>query len=318
MNAPVINPAGRKLPVTTHTVHSSRVKLAAYTRGNPENTPVVLVHGYPDDHTVWDDVADQLAQKHFVVSYDVRGAGVSSRPRHVRDYTLEKLSDDLVAVLDHLVPGRAVHLVGHDWGSIQTWESVTAPHLQYRILSYTTISGPSLDHAGYWMRDRLLSFSAGPTKQALKQLAHSWYIMLFQIPLLAPTVWKLAGDRLPTQLAKIEKVPLHLRPTQTEDGIFGINLYRANFLKALMAPRERHTEKPVQLIVALRDNYASPQIFDDLIRWAPNLWRRDADAGHWGLIAESVKLAGWIADFIAQVDSGKDAPGLQKVSATLS
>lgn len=310
MNAPL-----KKMPVTRHTVHSGRVKLAAYTRGNPEHTPIVLVHGYPDDHSVWDGVAEHLAQKYFVLSYDVRGAGASSRPRQVSAYRLEALSDDLVATLDQLLPGRAVHLVGHDWGSVQTWESVTAAHLQYRILSYTTISGPSLDHAGHWMRDRLLSFSAEPTKQALQQLASSWYILAFQLPLLAPALWRLAGRHLPTLLAKIENIPLHLRPTQTQDGIFGINLYRANFIKSLLTPRERYTSKPVQLIVPLRDNYISPQIFRGLTRWAPNLWRRDSDAGHWGLLAESEKLAGWIADFIAQVDTGKAAPGLQKVSA---
>lgn len=310
MNAPV-----KKQPVTPHTVHSGRVKLAAYSRGNPDNTPVVLVHGYPDDHSVWDDVADCLAQRFFVVTYDVRGAGASGRPRHVRDYTLDKLSDDLVAVMDAVCPGRAVHLVGHDWGSIQTWESVTASHLQYRILSYTTISGPCLDHVGHWMRDRLLTTSPEKLGKALNQLAHSWYIMMFQLPVVAPTVWRLGGSRIPKMIAKVEAVPFHPRPTQVKDGIFGINLYRANFLKSLLAPRERHTHRPVQLIVAGRDNYVGTQLFEDLTRWVPELWRRDVDAGHWGLIAETEKLAGWIADFITQTETGKEAPGLQKVSA---
>ncbi|MFN3586884.1 MAG: alpha/beta fold hydrolase, partial [Moraxellaceae bacterium] len=188
-----MNAVAPRLPVTRYTVHSGRVKLAAYTRGNPDHTPVVLVHGYPDDSSTWDGVAEHLARDHFVVTYDVRGAGQSDRPARARDYTLEKLSEDLVAVLDHVVPGRAVHLVGHDWGSIQTWESVTAPHLQYRILSYTTLSGPCLDHAGHWMQSRLLSTDPANLGKALKQLASSWYIMMFQFPLLAPTAWRLAG-----------------------------------------------------------------------------------------------------------------------------
>jgi len=206
-----MNAAAPRQPVTRYTVHSGRVKLAAYTRGNPDHTPVVLVHGYPDDSSTWDHVAEQLARDHFVVTYDVRGAGQSDRPKRVRDYSLEKLSEDLVAVLDHVVPGRAVHLVGHDWGSIQTWESVTAPHLQYRILSYTTLSGPCLDHAGHWMQSRLLSTDPDSLKKAVKQLGSSWYIMMFQLPLLAPTVWRLAGQRIHRTIANVENVPFEPR-----------------------------------------------------------------------------------------------------------
>lgn len=308
-----MNAAAPRLPVTRYTVHSGRVKLAAYTRGNPDHTPVVLVHGYPDDSSTWDGVAEHLARDHFVVTYDVRGAGQSDRPARVRDYTLEKLSEDLVAVLDHVVPGRAVHLVGHDWGSIQTWESVTAPHLQYRILSYTTLSGPCLDHAGHWMQSRLLSTDPANLGKALKQLASSWYIMMFQFPLLAPTVWRLAGQRIHQTIAKVENVPFAPRTEGVKDGIFGVNLYRANFLKALLKPRERYTGKPVQLIVLKQDNYVREQLFEDIGIWARNTWRRDVEAGHWSLMVDGRELAGWIADFVAQVDTGKPAPGLTRV-----
>lgn len=304
----------KKIPVTTLRVSSGPVHLAAYTQGNPTHTPVVLIHGYPDNHRVWDEVAARLAQTFFVVRYDVRGAGASDCPRRVRDYSLEKLSEDLVAVLDATCPGRAVHLVGHDWGSIQTWESVTASPLQHRILSWTTLSGPSLDHVGFWMRDRLLSMDASQRKKALKQMASSWYIMMFQLPLLAPNLWRLAGDRLPRLIAKNENIPYQPHASQIQDGIFGINLYRANFIKSLLTPRERHTDKPVQLIVAEHDNYVGVQLFEDLAHWVPNAWRRDVKAGHWTLLAEGEKLAGWITDFIAQVETGKAATGLHKLA----
>lgn len=309
MNAPL-----KKLPVTPYTVHSGRVKLAAYSRGNPDNTPIVLVHGYPDDSTTWDAVAERLAQQYFVVTYDVRGAGNSDRPQRVRDYSLDKLSDDLVAVMDHVVPGRAVHLVGHDWGSIQTWESVTASHLQYRILSYTTLSGPCLDHAGFWMRDRLLSSDPAKLRKAVKQLGSSWYIMMFQLPVLAPTVWRLAGQRLHKQIATVENVPFEPRENGVKDGIFGVNLYRANFMKSLLKPRERYTGKPVQLIVLKKDNYVGEQLFEDIVVWARNTWRRDVQAGHWTLLAEGERLAGWISDFVTQVDGGKKAEGLTRLN----
>lgn len=300
-------------PETRHDVRSGNVTLAAYTRGHPDRTPVVLVHGYPDNHEVWNAVAARLAEHFYVVTYDVRGAGASGRPRRIGDYTLDKLSADLVAVLDALLPGRAVHLVGHDWGSIQTWESVTTAHLQYRILSYTTLSGPCLDHVGFWMRERLLSTSPSQLRKALGQLASSWYIMAFQLPLFAPTVWRALGPFWPAVLKRSEGIEAGRSPTQTRDGIAGINLYRANFLPRLLQPRERYTGKPVQLIVLQDDAYVKPQLFEDITLWAHNTWRRDVDAGHWTLLHEGERLAQWIIDFAAQVETGRRAEGLRRL-----
>ena len=52
------------------------------------------------------------------------------------------------AVVDAVSPERPVHLVGHDWGSIQAWAAVTDPSLGDRFASFTSMSGPSLDHVG--------------------------------------------------------------------------------------------------------------------------------------------------------------------------
>ena len=47
----------------------------------PEDAPVVvLVHGYPDNRSVWDLVVDDLEHDHRVATYDVRGAGESTAP----------------------------------------------------------------------------------------------------------------------------------------------------------------------------------------------------------------------------------------------
>src|SRR5690606_16273214 len=83
----------------------------------------VLVHGYPDNQRMWERVAERLrgAGMH-VVTYDVRGAGSSDVPTAVSGYAAELLVDDLVAVVEATVPdGDQVHLVGHDWGSVQLW-----------------------------------------------------------------------------------------------------------------------------------------------------------------------------------------------------
>ncbi len=159
-----------------HTVTTSdQQTLCAKTWGDEKNTPLVLVHGYPDNQEVWESIIEHLINDFYIVTYDVRGAGLSSIPKRIRDYRLERLSLDLQEVVDELLPNRQFHMAAHDWGSIQSWESVTEPKLKGRLLSYTTISGPCLDHAALFLRDK---FKSSPA-QILKILTKSWYIGAF-------------------------------------------------------------------------------------------------------------------------------------------
>lgn len=93
------------------------VELCVAELGDAGKPTVVLVHGYPDSKEVWSDVAVRLAEHWHVVLYDVRGHGRSTAPKPLRGgFTLEKLTDDFLAVIDTVSPDRPVHVVGHDWG----------------------------------------------------------------------------------------------------------------------------------------------------------------------------------------------------------
>ena len=59
------------------------VRIAVYEEGNPDGPTVVLVHGWPDSHVLWDGVAPLLADRFRVVRYDNRGVGKSSVPKPV-------------------------------------------------------------------------------------------------------------------------------------------------------------------------------------------------------------------------------------------
>ena len=43
-------------------------------------SPALLLHGYPENHLVWRDVAPALARDHTVVLADLRGYGDSDKP----------------------------------------------------------------------------------------------------------------------------------------------------------------------------------------------------------------------------------------------
>lgn len=296
----------------SHWIDSSGVRLYAVTRGDSTRTPIVLVHGYPDNHSVWNGVADMLAQSFYVIAYDVRGAGQSDKPARIADYRMKRLAEDLNAVVDALIPARRFHLVGHDWGSIQSWESVTSGPLPERILSYTSISGPCLDHMGFWMRNHLFSGSVADTRKAVRQLFSSWYVMMFQLPLLAPTLWRVGQGRWWSRYLQLREgvTEVEPNPTQGDDGRFGVQLYRANFIPKLMRPEPRPARCPVQIIVPTGDHYVGTQLFSELHQWVDRLYRRDLNATHWVVMRQPERIAAWIDDFVRAVDAGEDTPVL--------
>ncbi|MBG4736166.1 SDR family oxidoreductase [Pseudomonas aeruginosa] len=297
-------------------VQSGDVRLAVHCWGAPDNDKptLLMVHGYPDNHETWLPLIRQLAGRYRIVAYDVRGAGASDKPRWSRDYHLQRLSEDLQAVIRATSPDRPVHLLAHDWGSIQTWESVTDPQCRPLIASYTSISGPCLDHVGFWMREHLRQRSPKALKAVFGQLLHSWYIAFFHTPVVPELLWSVGLARLWPQFLKRAEGVRHpqVNPTQASDGRHGVKLYRGNFIRSLFRPRKRHTEVPVQLIVPTRDRYVGAQLFQHLSLWAPRLWRREASVGHWQLLAEPEQLAGWLGEFIDAQETGESPPALQR------
>ena len=295
-------------------VQSGDVELAVYTWGTPGDKPtVVLVHGYPDCAAIWRATAARLAERYHVIAYDVRGAGRSSRPQAVADYDLQFLVNDLAAVLDATGPDQPVHLIGHDWGSIQCWEAVTTERLTGRIASFTSMSGPSLDHAGHWLRQRLRSGKPGQLGQVARQFAHSWYVGMFHLPALAPAVWKRGlGRRWPSLLEKIEGFRPEASATQIDDGRHGVKLYRANVAERVLRPRQRRTDLPIQLIVPTRDKFMVGEIWDDLLQWAPKVWRRDLAAGHWLQLSHSDQVADWATEFVDFIEGNTESAMLRQ------
>ena len=115
--------------MTSEVTSTDGVRLQVYESGQAAGPTVVCVHGYPDDHTLWAGVATELAPRYHVVSYDVRGAGESGKPRNREAYRLDQLARDLAAVIDAVSPDRPVHLLAHDWGAVQAWHALTGQWL---------------------------------------------------------------------------------------------------------------------------------------------------------------------------------------------
>ncbi|MGD3105237.1 SDR family oxidoreductase [Streptomyces sp. YGL11-2] len=293
-------------------VRTGGIDLCVAELGDPDRPTVVLVHGYPDSKEVWSEVARGLAERFHVVLYDVRGCGRSTAPQPLRGgFTLEKLTDDFLAVADAVSPGRPVHLVGHDWGSVQAWEFATVRRTEGRIASFTSMSGPSLDHFGHWIKKRMARPTPRRAAQLLDQGAKSWYVYLLHTPVLPELAWKGAlGKRWPTILQRVEKVPDGGYPTASlpTDAAHGTWLYRDNVRARLRRPRaDAYAHCPVQLITPTGDAFLSPRLYDDLEQWAPDLVRRTLPAKHWVPRTRPDQLISWIGEFISAKEEGDPA-----------
>lgn len=258
------------------------VELAVQIRGAADAPVVLLVHGYPDTHTVWNGVADLLTLRFRVVTYDVRGAGASTRPQGRRPYRFEHLMNDMRAVLDEVSPDAPVHLVGHDWGSIQSWEAVTT--MPDRFASFTSISGPCLDHVGKWTR------TWSNPRQRIQQSLSSLYIAFFQLPLLPELAWRYGiGAKI---LARSERaLHPHFAPSLKQDAIAGLGLYRANMLQRLLRPKERRTDVPVLAVTPLKDSFVRPPLAETARPHTSDFRVEPINARHWAPVTHAAEIA---------------------------
>ncbi|MEV6743099.1 SDR family oxidoreductase [Streptomyces sp. NPDC051080] len=292
-------------------VRTGGIDLCVAELGDEERPTVVLVHGYPDSKEVWTEVAKQLADQWHVVLYDVRGHGRSTAPMPLRGgFTLEKLTDDFLAVADAVSPDRPVHLVGHDWGSVQAWEFATVKRTEGRIASFTSMSGPSLDHFGHWIKQRMARPTPRRVGQLLGQGAKSWYVYMLHTPVLPELAWRgPLGKRWPRMLERLEKVPAGDYPTSSlpDDAAHGAWLYRDNVRARLSRPRtDAYAHVPVQLITPTGDIFLSEKLYDQLELWAPQLVRRTLDGKHWVPRTRPDQLASWISEFVAANEAAEE------------
>ncbi|MGW0960220.1 SDR family oxidoreductase [Streptomyces gelaticus] len=303
-------------------VRTGGIELCVAELGEEGRPTVVLVHGYPDSKEVWTEVASRLADQWHVVLYDVRGHGRSTAPKPLRGgFTLEKLTDDFLAVIDAASPDRPVHLVGHDWGSVQSWEFATIKRTEGRIASFTSMSGPSLDHFGHWIKQRMARPTPRRVGQLLGQGAKSWYVYMLHTPVLPELAWRgPLGKRWPRMLQRLEKVPAGDYPTPSlpDDAAHGAWLYRDNVRARLSRPRtDAYAHVPVQLITPTGDIFLSEKLYDQLELWAPQLVRRSLDGKHWVPRTRPDQLAAWISEFVATNEAAKENGGpVQDIAPT--
>lgn len=122
---------------STTQVNTARDGLACRRRRG--DTPLVLLHGWPESSYCWRAVLEHMPDHLDVIAPDLRGLGDSPRTRKAAAYTKDQLALDVLALLDALGVSKAA-VVGHDWGGIVAQEMALAAPARVTHLGISNIA----------------------------------------------------------------------------------------------------------------------------------------------------------------------------------
>ncbi|MFV8830558.1 alpha/beta fold hydrolase [Alkalihalobacterium sp. APHAB7] len=135
----------------------------------PEDGPlVILLHGFPEFWYGWNKQISTLAQAGYrVIIPDQRGYNLSEKPPDVEEYTIDKLRDDMMGLIEFFGREKAT-VIGHDWGALVAWHlAATRPSYVDKVIPI------NVPHPAVFMRNVVKH----PT-----QMFRSSYILFFQTP----------------------------------------------------------------------------------------------------------------------------------------
>jgi pimeloyl-ACP methyl ester carboxylesterase len=230
-------------------VDSSGVKIHYVSLG--KGPLVVLIHGFPDYWYTWRDQIPTLAKNFHVVAIDQRGYNKSDQPKGVDNYTIDKLVEDVNAVLKHFKQEKAV-IVGHDWGGLVAWTfAMTHPEKTARLVIL------NLPHP----KGMLHELATNPQQQQNSQYARN-----FQADDAAS---KLTPALLVFWVKEPEARKFYLEALQRSSMEGMLNYYKANY------PRPPYKEDrtfppikcPVLMIHGLEDPYLLPGALNNTWKW---------------------------------------------------
>ncbi|MGH7899509.1 MAG: alpha/beta fold hydrolase [Candidatus Binatia bacterium] len=218
-----------------------------------EGPLVLLLHGFPQFWYAWRHQIPALASRFRVVAPDLRGYGDTEKPPRVSDYRTGVLAAD-VAELVRALGEKKAHVVGHDWGGGVAWITATDHPEVVDRLAVLNCPHPKV--------------FARALRSSIRQLARSWYMFFFQLPLVPEWTFQLAPQQMMERMFRrmaIRKDTFsdedlrEFRASLEKPGALtaAINYYRATFRNfSAMRELEREDKKisaPTMLIWAEND-----------------------------------------------------------------
>lgn len=251
------------------TFRNGPLEFVVHDAGPSDGDVVVLLHGYPQDSSSWDAVAPRLHTAGLrTLAPDLRGYSPGARPPGRRNYTVDLLAGDVIALLDAAGLDRA-HVVGHDWGGGVAW--ATAMLHPDRVTTLTALATPHPAAMG-WARRH--------STQALQ----SWYMVAFQVPWLPEHLFSrtlartLRGSGL--DRASAERYGRRFADPASLTG--PINYYRALPLTARFPAERLHVTVPTTYVWGTHDQFLGRAAAERTGAYVDADYRfQVVETGHW-------------------------------------
>ena len=242
---------------------------------------VVLLHGFPEAAYSWRAQIPALAERFTVVAPDMRGYNTSSKPKGVENYHIERLVEDVVALI-HSFGVEHAAVVGHDWGGLVAWMTALLRPDVVRQLVILNCPHPRV------FQQHVLT---NPV-----QARRSWYIGFFQLPWLPEWVLRrndyaflehaFRDDAVhPDNFSDADIAAYKTSASQQGALTAMVNYYRALFRAPslrVLADLDPVVRPPTLVVWGEQDFALGNELLDGLPRYVPDLTvRRIADASHW-------------------------------------
>jgi pimeloyl-ACP methyl ester carboxylesterase len=94
--------------------------------------PLVMIHGWPDTHRLWDATVAALKERYRCIRFTLPGFDLS---RKGRAYSLDEVIETIRRIVVEAAPGEKVNLLAHDWGCLFGYQfAMRHPQLVDRVI----------------------------------------------------------------------------------------------------------------------------------------------------------------------------------------
>ncbi len=282
--------------VDFHFVETNGIRLHVAAAGPEEGELVILLHGFPEFSYGFHHQMEELAASGYrVVAPDQRGYNLSDKPERIEDYTIDKLRDDIVGLIEAFGETSAF-IVGHDWGGAVAWHlAASKPECVKKLIAI------NIPHPAAMPRVMM--------KNPL-QWVKSSYMAFFQLPevpekLMAENDFesmKQAVKGTARSSAFTEQELDRYREAWSQPGALTgmLNWYRALRKGSLNQVPKRPIEIPVRILWGIGDQFLSPMLAKESLEFCENaelVWI--GEATHWVHHEQPVIVNQLIKEFLA-------------------
>jgi 3-oxoadipate enol-lactonase len=253
------------------------IEVAWFEVGRGE--PLILVHGLADDHRAWRRSLPDLALRHRVILYDLRGHGQTSPGEP--DGTLRQLGDDLVALMDAIALDRT-DVAGFSLGG-------------------TIAMRVAIDHPDRIRRIALVATSSRVGRSAAEWYRHRVEMVERKDPLLRQTLDRDTADVYAEAPAELEDGLLIRRQSTADPRGYGNACAAMAALNAAPLDPELHAVSAPTLIVASEKDKHCPPKAAEIIASGIGGSRLEiiSDSGHPIPVEKPRELSSLINSFLA-------------------